>query len=301
MITVIGSINMDFIIQLTTFPQQGETVIGRSLQTMPGGKGANQAIAIARLGSDVTMVGCVGSDDLGRALKTQLQQEHVKSDYVTTVTGATGIANILLHDEDNRIIVVPGANEALQPAQLMAVKEVIQRSQLVVMQLEIPQQTVSYALQLCKEASVPVLLNPAPATNFDPQWLEDITYLTPNQTEFEQLFEGDLESVLAHYPNQLIVTLGNEGACYFDGAHLIHIPAYMTPVVDTTGAGDTFNGALAYALVVGQTLEEAVYFANVAASLAIGEVGAQTGMPSAKMVYARMMGLEDEFGIINDD
>lgn len=293
MITVIGSLNMDLVIQMADFPQQGETVLGQQFQTSPGGKGANQAIAAARLGSSVTMIGCVGDDRFGQTLRTVLKQEHIDTTSLLTTPESTGIANILVHQNDNRIIVVPGANYKLKPTHLDAVKDVITQSQMVILQLEIPMETTAHAIKLCKEANVPVLLNPAPAANFDMRWMDDITYLTPNEVECAQLFGNDFDQTLEKYPNKLIITLGRDGARYFDGEYPIHVPGYMTKAVDTTGAGDTFNGALAYALVEGQSLDEAVYFANIAASLAVEQVSAQGGMPTLSKVYARMAGLDE--------
>ena len=150
------------------------------------------------------------------------------------------------------------------------------------MQLEIPATTVQYTLNLCKELGVPVLLNPAPAENFDESWMDLITYVTPNETECADIFSGDLVSALEKYPNKLIVTLGHEGARYFDGNKHIFVKGYQTKAVDTTGAGDTFNGALAYALTTGQSIKEAVRFANFAASLSVEKFGAQGGMPNFK-------------------
>lgn len=293
MITVIGSLNMDIIIQMAHFPQQGETILGDQFQTSPGGKGANQAVAAARLGSEVTMIGCVGNDSFGETLRTVLEQEHINTKSLVTVSTPTGIANILVHDNDNRIIVVPGANYQLEPSHIEAVKGEITRSQMVILQLEIPKETIAYVLNLCKEACVPVLLNPAPAANFDMQWMEDISYITPNEIECAQLFGDDFDHILEKYPNKLIVTVGSDGARYFDGEYPIHVPGYMTKALDTTGAGDTFNGALAYALVEGQSLDEAVYFANIAASLTVEKLGAQSGMPTLSQVYARMAGCDE--------
>ena len=293
MITVIGSINMDLAVQMNVFPQQGETVHGELFKTIPGGKGANQAVAAARLGSQVTMVGCVGEDGFGETMRTILHNENINVDAVKTTSAPTGIANILVHDHDNRIIVVPGANYEMSPAQIDAVKDVICNSQLVIMQLEIPVETTEYALKMCKEANIPVLFNPAPAANFKREWLEYITYLTPNETECAYLFGEDLEQALEKYPNKLIVTLGGDGARFFDGEHHIHVPGYMTKAVDTTGAGDTFNGALAHALAEGQSLDEAVYFANIAGSLSVEQFGAQSGMPTLNAVYARLGGFEE--------
>lgn len=284
---------MDLVVQMDTFPKQGETIFGSAFKTAPGGKGANQAIAAARLGSEVSMIGCVGNDSFGDTLRKVLSQESIQTKDIKSTAVPTGIANILIYNQDNRIIVVPGANYELKPAQIEAAREIIQQSQMVIIQLEIPKETVAYALKLCKEAQIPVLLNPAPAANFDVQWMEDISYITPNEIECAEIFGDDFDTILKKYPNKMIITLGSDGARYFDGEYQIHVPAYMTKVVDTTGAGDTFNGALAYALVEGQSLDQALYFANIAASLSVEKFGAQAGMPTLGEVYARMAGLEE--------
>ena len=291
MITVIGSINMDLVVDTTIFPKQGETVLGNRFETVPGGKGANQAVAAARLGGDIQMVGVVGKDGFGQELTNNLKDEGIHTQYVSTTTkAATGIANILLYQNDNRIIVVPGANGLVTSAEIDAAKEIIGQSEMVIMQLEIPAETVHYTLNLCEQLDVPVLLNPAPSENFDPSWMEHISYVTPNETECADIFSGDLESALEKYPNKLIVTLGSKGARYFNGKEHVFVEGFKTQAVDTTGAGDTFNGALAYALTAGQSLKEAVRFANIAASLSVEKFGAQGGMPTLQMVESRLGG-----------
>ena len=290
MITVIGSINMDLVVQMDVFPKKGETVLGSLFTTVPGGKGANQAVAAARLGSQVKMLGAVGTDSFGTELRANLNEENIDTSLVINTNGATGIANILLHESDNRIVVVPGANSKVTPEEIASAKTVIENSQLVVMQLEIPVETIEYSLKLCKELQVPVLFNPAPAANFDIEWMPYIKYLTPNETECALLFGDDVEAALEKYPNQLIVTLGEDGARYFDGTKHVQVKGYKTTAVDTTGAGDTFNGAFAHAITNGQSIEEAVFFANIAASLSVEKFGAQGGMPKLEEVIARKEG-----------
>ncbi|AMO87402.1 ribokinase [Solibacillus sp. FSL W7-1472] len=290
MITVIGSINMDLVVQMDVFPKKGETVLGSLFTTVPGGKGANQAVAAARLGSQVKMLGAVGSDSFGTELRANLNEENIDTSLVMNTSGATGIANILLHESDNRIVVVPGANSKVSPEVIASAKTVIENSQLVVMQLEIPVETIKYSLNLCKELQVPVLFNPAPAANFDIEWMPYIKYLTPNETECALLFGDDVEAALEKYPNQLIVTLGEDGARYFDGTKHVHVKGFNTTAVDTTGAGDTFNGAFAHAITNGQSIEEAVFFANIAASLSVEKFGAQGGMPKLEDVIVRKEG-----------
>ncbi|EGQ26821.1 ribokinase [Sporosarcina newyorkensis 2681] len=288
MITVIGSANMDLVVGTDNFPAQGETVLGDIFDTVPGGKGANQAVAAARLGSRVHMVCCVGDDMFGKSIVSNLQKNEVDCTGVGVVDGASGIANILLSEGDNRIIVVPGANSLLTPAHIDAMDEIIKKSKIVMLQLEIPVPTVMYALEKCREFGVPVLMNPAPAGGFNAEMLPFITYLTPNETECEQLFGGDMVDALEMHPNRLIVTLGSEGARYFDGQRHVIVEGFKTKAVDTTGAGDTFNGALAHGIVEGMDLERAVRFANAAASLSVEKFGAQGGMPASEEVEKRM-------------
>lgn len=290
MITVIGSINMDIVVETNVFPTQGETVHGKLFTTIPGGKGANQAVAIARLGSSVRMIGAVGDDNFGKELYHNLKQEKVDVTGVVKTKNSTGIANILLHAGDNRIIVVPGANFDLNPKMIDDELAFIKESKLVMLQLEIPVETIDYILTVCQKHSIPVLLNPAPAANFKKEWIGKVTYLTPNETECESIFGEDWETVLKQYPNKIIVTLGSDGAAYFDGEKLIRISGYKTKVIDTTGAGDTFNGAFAHAICSGKSLQDAVQFANSAASLSVEKFGAQGGMPHLEQVLARLGG-----------
>lgn len=292
MITVIGSINMDIVVQTDNFPVQGETVLGQLFTTVPGGKGANQAVAAAKLGSEVQMLASVGADSFGDELLSDLQANGVQTDaIIQSKNVATGIANILLSDGDNRIIVVPGANYTLTTDYIDQMRETISNSKFVIMQLEIPIPVVSHTLALCKELNIPVLLNPAPASGFQKEFIESVTYLTPNETECELIFGENMESVLEKYPNKLIVTLGKDGARYFDGEKHIVVPGFHTNAIDTTGAGDTFNGALVHSLERGLDLESAVRYANAAASLSVEKFGAQGGMPSHEAVIQRLEGV----------
>lgn len=289
MITVIGSVNMDLVVQTDHFPQQGETTLGNLYTTVPGGKGANQAVAAARLGGRVNMVANVGDDPFGEELLKNLLANDVNIEGITKSTKtASGIANILLSAGDNRIIVVPGANYEVTPSRIKEMIDVIQASRLVVLQLEIPIPTIDYILQVCTDLNIPVLLNPAPAGGFDQQFMEHVAYLTPNETECEQIFGVNMVTALERYPNKLIVTLGSSGARYFDGEKHVIVEGFKTEVVDTTGAGDTFNGALAYGIVEGFDLQKAVRFANAAGSLSVEKFGAQGGMPSREKVEERL-------------
>lgn len=289
MITVIGSINMDLVVKTEDFPRQGETILGESFTTVPGGKGANQAVAAARLGGNVQMIANVGDDSFGEELIANLDANGVHVEGVRIVPAiASGIANILLSEGDNRIIVVSGANFELSPDYIIEMKETIAKSRLVVLQLEIPIPTIEYILQLCGEMEIPVLLNPAPAGGFKESFMKYVDYLTPNETECEHIFGTDMETALEKYPNRLIVTLGDAGARFFDGKEHVIVEGFKTAAVDTTGAGDTFNGALAYAIVEGYDLRKAVQFANAAGSLSVEKFGAQGGMPPLVDVQKRL-------------
>lgn len=281
---------MDLVVQTDIFPRQGETVHGQSFTTIPGGKGANQAVAVARLGSPVQMIGAVGDDGFGKELYMHLMNEKIDVSGIVKTNNSTGIANILLHNHDNRIIVVPGANFDLNEEIIDANIHLIRESQLVILQLEIPVQTIEHILNICQEHAIPVLFNPAPASNFQKEWMDKVTYLTPNETECEVIFGAEWESVLKQYPNKVIVTLGDEGAAYFNGTEIVRVPGFKTTAIDTTGAGDTFNGAFAHGICSGMTMGEAVQFANIAASLSVEKFGAQGGMPTLEAVLSRLGG-----------
>ena len=280
---------MDLVVDTSRVPDNGETILGKEFYTFPGGKGANQAVAAARLGGNVHMIACVGNDSFGTELTQKLIEEGVDTANVSRSSDkSTGIANIILSENDNRIIVVPGANYDVTPQTIEGLRDVIQKSNVVVMQLEILPETVKAVLRICEELNVPVVMDPAPAGFFDIEMIAGVQYLTPNQYECEQIFGVQLDEALEMYPNQLIVTLGKDGARYFDGEKHIHIEAIRTNAVDTTGAGDTFTGALAYAISHQYALNEAVKFANAASSLSVEKLGAQTGMPTKEEVDARV-------------
>ena len=288
MITVIGSINMDLTVGTDVFPKKGETLLGSFFEMNPGGKGANQAVAIARLGGEISIVGRVGNDPFGEVLYKQLDKENVNVDCLQYCHASTGIANIILHEKDNRILVVPGANSEVTKEVIDEHWEHINKSSIVLMQLEIPAETALYVLEKCKQNSKQVILNPAPATIFKAEWIDLVDYLTPNEHEFEAIFGDKVERIIGKYPNKVIVTLGDRGVCYHDGKQLIKIDGCKSEVTDTTGAGDTFNGAFAYAISNNFPLGEALTFANSAAALSVEKIGAQGGMPTLAQVKERL-------------
>ncbi|TWT27485.1 ribokinase [Planomicrobium sp. CPCC 101110] len=290
MITVVGSVNMDLVVRTKRFPEQGETAMGELFATVPGGKGANQAVAAARLGGDVQMIGAVGTDAFGDQLLRGLEAEEVNVTAVKRKKGASGIANILLSEGDNRIIVVPGANYRVTPEEVSGYQTIFSSSHMVMMQLEMPAPVIQRTLEICRSLGVPTILNPAPADGFRKEFLSLADYLTPNETEAEALFGKMWTKALEDFPNRLVVTLGKEGARFYDGENHIHVKGFHTQATDTTGAGDAFNGALCVALSEGIPFKESVYFANAAASLAVEKFGAQGGMPDRKKVLERLKG-----------
>ncbi|MBP3039191.1 ribokinase [Bacillaceae bacterium Marseille-Q3522] len=285
-IVVIGSVSMDLVVSASRRPNAGETIIGESFKTTPGGKGANQAVAAARLGAEVYMIGCVGRDSNGKAALENLQRNHVRTDYMETVTDfETGTAHITLAEGDNSIIVVKGANDYLTPALVEKAKATIQTADIVLIQQEIPEDTVYFVSNICADCGVPLLLNPAPARPVAQEVLDKTAYLTPNEHETAVLFSSiTKEEALKKYPNKLFITEGKQGVRYFNGEKEELVPSYKVEVVDTTGAGDTFNAAFAVALAEGKTITESIVFANRAASLSVTKFGAQGGMPTRSEV-----------------
>ncbi|WP_214823401.1 MULTISPECIES: ribokinase [unclassified Exiguobacterium] len=288
-IVVIGSVSMDLVVTTDKRPQAGETVIGQTFQTVPGGKGANQAVAAARLGGRVEMVGCIGSDEFGQRIRQNFDLNGVGTSHLRTIDNeVTGTAHIVLAEGDNSIVVVQSANKHVRFTET-ELEQLLDEETFVLLQLEIPIATVEQVSAYCRSRNIPVLLNPAPSQVLTETLLANVTYVTPNEHECRDLF-GDvsLEDVLRRYPNKLIVTEGVNGVRFFDGETIQHVPAIQADVVDTTGAGDTFNGALAAALMEGSELREAVRFAVVASGLSVEGFGAQGGMPNRDDVMKRL-------------
>lgn len=283
-IVVVGSINMDLVTQAGRFPAPGETLLGERFLTVPGGKGANQAVAAARLGAEVALVGALGADAFGGQLWDGLLREGIALEHVLRLSdSASGTASITVAGGENQIIVVPAANARVSPAQVEQASALIARADAVLVQMEIPLETVEATLRLGRRFGVPVILNPAPAHPVPTSWLQLARFITPNQHELALVLGADpaedFHALLARAPCPVVLTRGAEGAWYREQLDdpAVHQPGFAVPVVDTTGAGDTFNAALAVFLHEG--VGPAVRKACAAAALAVGKLGAQSGMP----------------------
>jgi ribokinase len=290
-ITVIGSLNMDLVTYVTRLPQIGETIIGQDFKQIPGGKGANQTDAIAKLRVPVRMLGGVGADAMGETLLTSLRQDGVDISQIEQFEDcSTGIATITVDGVGNNCIVVtPGANYRFLAENVQRMKTVIDASDIVVTQLEIPVETVRYSLELAKKLGKTTILNPAPACALDDALLSRVDLLIPNETELEFLSgdplhtEADIVAaarrLIDRGVKEVIVTLGEKGCIYvnFEGSR--SFKAYQVDVVDTTAAGDSFIGGLAVALSEGKGIEAAISFAMAVAALAVTKKGAQSSLP----------------------
>lgn len=277
-VCVVGSINMDMTIATDKMPAQGETVIDGKFATYYGGKGANQAVAAARMGTTVNMIGAVGDDPFGTDLLTHLDNEGITTDGIEIMPDkATGIANIILSEQDNRIIVASGANNAVTPELVDCYQETIKQSDIVLLQLEIPLDAVVHTVALANKYDVPVVLNPAPYNQLPESMVKGVTYFTPNEIELSEMIRNtDYESI----KQKVVVTKGKYGVFYFDEMDERHVLSHHVDVQDTTGAGDTFNGVLAAMLARKESLASSVHYANAAGALSVTKRGAQSGMPT---------------------
>jgi ribokinase len=296
MIVVIGSINMDLVLRVPRMPLPGETLTGGAFRTIPGGKGANQAVACARLSGkvagaqQVAMVGCVGDDAFGATLRAALVGDGIIDSHISTLPGvASGIASILVDDNgQNSIVIAGGANDLLSPAHIDAAKELIEQADIVVLQLETPMATVVHAIKLARSLGKTVVLNPAPAASLPEGVLELVDYLIPNEIEAAMLAgvspEGADAQALAAALQKLgsdnvIITLGSKGvhAALYGGDYTF--PAEAVQAVDTTAAGDTFIGGFVAGLASGMDEAESIQQGQRAAAWSVTKPGAQTSIP----------------------
>jgi ribokinase len=297
-VVVIGSLNMDLVTRAPRLPKGGETLIGQSFATVSGGKGANQAVAAARLGARVSMIGCVGNDAYGEALRGALLAEQIDCQAVSTIDGSSGVALIVVDDNSqNTIVIVPGANGALTVEAIDRFDSVIQAADVLICQLEVPDASVGHALKRGRELGKTVILNPAPASRPLPSdWYASIDYLIPNESEASALSGLSVDSLetaqaaatrlIAMGAGKVIITLGAQGLLFASGQRFEHFPATAVKAVDTTAAGDTFVGGFAAALAAGQDEAQAIRFGQVAAALSVTRAGAQPSIPALSDVQA---------------
>jgi ribokinase len=296
-IVVIGSLNTDLVIKTPRLPAPGETLHGEELHTVPGGKGANQAAAAARLGTWVAMVGRVGKDEFGLRLVDNLAHLCVNTDHINVdPQTSTGTALIMVDEQgENTILLSAGANSKVSRADVDAASPLFTKAKLLLLQFEIPLDTVQYALEKAAQLNLKVILNPAPAQPVGAEILSKVDVLVPNQSELQLLSSiptGDDESIIRAAQGLMgmgvgvvVVTLGKRGSLLVTPQETHLIPGIQVEVVDTTAAGDAFIGALATAIVRDMPMPEAVRFANCAGAIAATRFGAQPSLPSADEVY----------------
>ena len=286
-ILVVGSLNMDLVVRVPRHPRPGETLLGGAFQTFPGGKGANQAVAAARLGKPVRMIGRVGADEFGDALLATLQNDGVDTRCVQQdAQAASGVALITVSaDGQNTIVVAAGANGRLSAQDVTAAEAAFIDAGAVVLQLEIPLPAVEAAARLGRKHGAAVVLNPAPAQPLSDELLALADYLVPNQTELELLsgqpdLERGMRALMERGVRNLVVTLGERGARWVSPAGTLDAPAFAVRAVDTVAAGDAFVGAFSAALAEGRPVQEALLRGNAAGALAVTRAGAQPSLPT---------------------
>ncbi|SFH84535.1 ribokinase [Collimonas sp. OK307] len=297
MIVIIGSINMDLVLRVPRMPHPGETLSGGRFQTISGGKGANQAVACARLSADsvkVAMIACLGDDAFGAELRAALRNDGIDDSHVSTIEGeASGVASILVDaGGQNSIVLAAGANDALSPAHIDAARSLIEQARIVVLQLETPLATVRHAIKLAHGLGKIVVLNPAPAQALPADLLAQVEYLIPNEIEAAMLaglsaasldndaaIEAAVAKLRAAGSANVLVTLGEKGVYAALSSGSIHFAAQPTRAVDTTAAGDTFIGGFVAALAEGRSEADAIAFGQRAAALSVARIGAQTSIP----------------------
>ncbi|URL02699.1 ribokinase [Avibacterium sp. 20-126] len=291
-LTVLGSVNVDHLIQVAHFPQPGETLLGHHYQLVYGGKGANQAVAATRLGAKVNFIACIGNDDVGRQIKQAFIQQGMNTEAISSIDGeSTGIAMIQVAESgENSIVISAGANAHLTAQRVQSFTHIIQQSDALLMQLETPLEGICYAAKLAKTQGKQVILNPAPAQPLSDELLSQLTMITPNETEAEILtginvvdYQSAVKAAQIFHQKGVeivLITLGARGVFVSHQQQQEIIQGFSVQAKDTTAAGDTFNGALITALLEGKTLNEAIHFAQAAAAISVTRLGAQTSIPT---------------------
>lgn len=296
MVIVVGSLNMDLVVRAPKIPRPGETVLGSDFKQVPGGKGANQADAAAKLGAETAMLGAVGKDSMGNQLIRSLEKDGVNVDKVLVKDSLpTGVAAIVVEDSgNNAITVAPGANSGFTPDDLSDMDDVFKRAKVMLVQLETPIETVRTALRMARKNNVTTILNPAPAIELDDEIFSLVDIMTPNETELELLSGMDTSNIerveaagkhlIQKGVSRLIVTLGSQGSIHIGNNSIKLYPAYNVKAVDTTAAGDSYNAALAVSISKGESLEDAIKFATKVGAMTVTKHGAQTSLPLVEEV-----------------
>lgn len=294
-ILVVGSMNMDLVVKTDEIPKVGETLLGHELLQIPGGKGANQGVAIAKLGNDITFLGKVGKDSFGDELLASMKNSGVNIEHIEREDTSTGIAVINVDKYGrNNIVVIPGANAMVDKEYLGRHLVTFEEAEIVVFQLEIPLETVKEGLKIAKETGKITILNPAPAMELDDEIISNIDILIPNEHELERMTNVEViddESILKASKlllnkgiKQIIVTLGSKGVLYIDNKKNEFFNAYNVNVVDTTAAGDSFIGGFLTSYVEDRDIKKAINMGQKTAALAIQKVGAQSSLPNREEV-----------------
>ena len=289
-ICVIGSIGYDLTTYMYKFPKAGETIVGKKFIQNPGGKGDNQVIASARVGGDVTFIGAVGDDNYGELLKKNLEENKVKTHMKIVPNMSSQIATILIDESgENRIVIVPGANNFVDKKQIDDNFDIIKECDIILMQLEIPMETVEYVVDKFYELNKIIILNPAPGEELSDNIIKKCTYLTPNENEIGLITKMPYDTIdniksaakclFDKGAQNVLVTLGEKGAYLKNKNDDIIIPTLKVKALDTTGAGDCFNGVFAACLAMGKNAIEAIKYANVASSISVTRSGAVPSLP----------------------
>lgn len=285
-VVVIGSMNMDYVVNVNKLPKKEETISATSFTTSIGGKGANQAFAAKKLGAEVFMIGAVGNDEAGRRITERMKEENIDTSRIETANVPTGNAMITVEESgSNTIVVYPGANDYVSKNLIGKNEDLIKEADFIILQLEIPIESVEYAVKLAKKYNKKVILNPAPAKKIPEGLYEFIDILTPNETELESLSkEKDIRNgaklLLDRGVKEVVVTIGDKGCYYLSKEDEFIIDSIEVNAIDTTAAGDSFNGALAVGLCEGKSMKETLKFANTVGALTTTKHGAESSLPN---------------------